>query len=148
MLSRIFGRRRGEKIMLYTPGIEEITTRRETILNLSIVLPNSAAANEETIKISRLECVCIFVRAVDFDAAVVIAVCMVLYEMIVGMTLVLCFSLAVVALGVLGLGLVIGLKGAGFLSGHFRLLPGLCFLLEPSESFFNRRALSALWMDR
>lgn len=101
MLSQIFGRRRGERIVPYTPGIGEFTARRETILNLSFVLPNAAAANGETVKISRLECVCFLVSVVEFGAAVAIAVYLALNEMIVGMILMLCFSLAVVALGVL-----------------------------------------------
>ena len=101
ILGQILGRRCGARIVPYTPGIGEFTTRRETVLNLTFVLPNAAAVNGETVKFGQLECLCILVSVVEVGAAILIAVCMAINEAIVGMILMLCISLAVVGLGVL-----------------------------------------------
>ena len=100
VLSRICGRRSSQKILPYTPSIGEFTKRRETVLNLSFVLPN-AAANGNRAKFSRLEWVCLLISVAEIGGAITIAVGMALKGMVVGVILMLCLALSVIALGVL-----------------------------------------------
>ena len=101
ILSQICGRKNCKKILPYTPGIVEgFPKRRETILNLSFVLPN-AAPNGKTVRFSRLECICLLTSVFEVGFAIAIAVGMALHHKVVGVILMICFSLSEMMLGVL-----------------------------------------------
>ncbi len=102
LLSQVCGRKANQKIIPYRPDIGELAIRRETIVNLSFVLPHNNLNNMKRVS-SRLELLCFLITFIEFGVPIAIAVEMALNGIIVGVVLMLCLSFSVAALTVLRL---------------------------------------------